>query len=212
MMLTQSFSQATPPQAPAPAVQSISPNVQQPFQYGYAAPQPQVPSTIQTPTAPAVDYNTVAALLGMMQNVAQPTVAANPGVNNAALQLLTSLVNNGASNPNTVPQPPVVSQQYNPDYSQMNYNPPAASGYNAYHPPSNNQMAYTTAKPTTNNDTVANDNQSWQQNSNQYYPSYSDTSLPSTKPVATSQAAPTTTNVGEILARLQILQQQSQPK
>ncbi|KAI9288331.1 hypothetical protein BC943DRAFT_316285 [Umbelopsis sp. AD052] len=211
MMLTQSYSQATPPQAPVPVVQPVSPNVQQPYQYGYAVPQPQVPAATQPPAA--VDYNTVAALLGMMQNVAQPTVAANPGVNNAALQLLTSLVNNGATNTNTAPQPPMVAQQYDPDYSQMNYNPQTAAGYNAYSQPPNNQMAYTTSKPTTENDNIANDSRSWQQNNNQYYPGYLDKSSPSTKSVpASSQAAPTTTNVGEILARLQILQQQSQQK
>ncbi|KAH8551037.1 hypothetical protein BGW37DRAFT_48530 [Umbelopsis sp. PMI_123] len=214
MMLTQSYSQATPPQALAHTAPPVAPNLQQHLQYGYVPPQPQIPASTQPAAVPSVDYNTVATLLGMMQNVAQPIVTSDPGVNSAALQLLTSLVNNNGAttNTNTVPPPSTIPQQYDPAYSQINYNPQATSGYNAYSQPSGNQMAYTTTKPAADTDHTVKDTSTWQQNNSQYYPGYLEKSSPATITVPSSQAAPTTTNVGEILARLQVLQQQSLQK
>jgi len=211
MMLTQSYSQATspqgqrstPPQNPMPS--------QQPVNYRYGASQQQISLPAQPPVAPAVDASaTMAALLGMVQSAAQPNIATDPSINNVALQLLTSIVNGtAASNPSSVnQQPPAISQQYDPAYSQINYNPPSTVGYSAYNQPPANQMAYTTAKPPVADNNVGKDPLAWQHNNNQnskYYPTYSSTS---TRATTVPPPAPTT-DVGAILAKLQMLQQQS---
>jgi hypothetical protein len=212
MMLTQSYSQVTPPQAQRRPIPLNTTNVQQSQSYGYGAPQSQMAVPAQTSVAPAVDMNNaVAALLGIVQNVAQPNMASDPGVNNAALQLLTTLVNNSAAAPNPTPlnQQASIPQQYDPAYSQLSYNPSSSMGYNSYSQSSASQMAYATTKPAVDNEAA----RMWQTNNHnqnsKYYPNYANTSTP---PPTTAAPPATSTNVGEILAKLQMLQQQGQQK
>lgn len=223
MMLTQSFSQPTRSQAqrqPAP----ISNNLQQPTGYGL----PPTHSATNQPVAPALDVNAVAALLGIVQNAAQPNSASDLGVNNAAIQLLTSLVasttaatnlNTNTNNPTTVaqhtiPQQAPIPQQYDPAYSQLNYNPQSSSSYNTNGQSPHAPSAYTTAAQPANGSYTGPPVNSWYTHDNQnanYYPMYNDSQAQG-QASSVSQAGNTSANVGEILAKLHSLQQQGQRK
>jgi hypothetical protein len=84
-------------------------------------------------------------------------------------------------------------------------------GYNSYSQSSASQMAYATSKPAVDNDAARmwqTNNHNQNQNS-KYYPNYANTSIP---PPTTAAPPAASTNVGEILAKLQMLQQQGQQK